>query len=61
MKRILNFILPTYAGTEYESVKLNGKDMCLAHDIYIWCGLRIVGESMLYQSITDAIEEIKNL
>jgi len=49
MKRILNFILPTYAGTEYESVKLNGKDMCLAHDIYIWCGLRIVGKSMLYQ------------
>ena len=61
MKRILDFILPLYVGTEYEAVKVNGKEMCLAHDIYQWCGMRIVGESILYQSISDAIAQVKNL
>lgn len=61
MKRILNFILPTYVTTEYESVKINGEHMVLSHDIYACCGINIVGESILYQSISDALAQIKNL
>lgn len=59
MKRLLNLLLPRYSCQSIEAVEVNGKEMCLVHDIYTWFGFDFVGESILFESLSDALAQIK--
>lgn len=59
MKRLINILLPRYSGQTVESITINGREQCLVHEVYTWFGFSFVGESILYQSVSDALNQIR--
>jgi hypothetical protein len=59
MKRLLNLLIPSYSCQSIEVVTIHGQERCLVHDVYTWLGFSFVGETILYESLSDAMAQIQ--